>query len=116
MKKIQKPRRGESAKASPAATTASIGTTRRVLSTDEKGVSPDGSTLRQPDERDQSADQQATSPRKAMKQAHDDVQSGQQDTDCRNRVAEILPDTPKTPENFDAANKADTAPRVAGKK
>ena len=115
MKKIQWPRRGENAKASPAETTASTGT-RRVLSTDEKGVSPDGSTLRQPDERDQSADQQATSPRKAMKQAHDDVQSGQQDTDCRNRVAEILPDTPKTPENFDAANKADTAPRVAGKK
>ncbi|MGZ8993215.1 MAG: hypothetical protein ACXW16_04295 [Burkholderiaceae bacterium] len=72
--------------------------------------------MRQPDERDQSADQQATPPRKVMKQAHDDVQSGQQDTDCRNRVAEILPDTPKTPGNFDAANKADTAPRVTEKK
>jgi len=87
-----------------------------VLSTDEKGVSPDGATLRQPDERDQSADQQATPPRKAMKQAHDDVQSGQQDTDCRNRVADILPDTPKTSRNFDAASKADTAPHVAKKK
>ena len=87
-----------------------------MLSTDEKGVSPDGATLRQPDERDQSADQQATPPRKAMKQAHDDVQSGQQDTDCRNRVADILPDTPKTSRNFDAASKADTAPHVAKKK
>ena len=115
MKKIQKPHRGESAKASPAETTASTGT-RRVLSTDEKGVGPDGATLRQPDERDQSADQQATPPRKAMKQAHDDVQSGQQDTDCRNRVADILPDTPKTSRNFDAASKADTAPHVAKKK
>ena len=39
-------------------------------------------------------------PRGVMKQAHDDMQSGQQDTDCRNRVAEVLPDTPKTPRNF----------------
>ncbi len=69
--------------------------TRRALSTDEKGVGPDGATLRQPDERDQSADQQATPPRKAMKQAHDDVQSGQQDTDCRNRVADVLPEHAK---------------------
>ena len=76
------------------------------MSTDEKGVGPDCATLRQPDERDQSADQQETPPRKAMKQAHDDVQSGQQDTDCRNRVADILPDTPKTSRNFDAASKA----------
>jgi len=51
-----------------------------------------------------------------MKQAHDDVQSGQQDTDCRNHVAEVLPDTPKTPRNFDAADKADTAPRGAERK
>jgi len=115
MKKVQRSRRGNSAKASPAETTASTGT-RRVLSTDEKGVSPDGSTLPQPDERDESADQQATPPRKAMKQAHDDLQNGQQDTDCRNRVADILPDTPKTPRNFDPADKADTAPDVAGKK
>lgn len=115
MKKIHKPHRGESAKASPAKTTASTGT-RQVLSTDEKGVSPDGSTLRQPDERDQSADQHSTPPRKVMEQAHDDVQSGQQDTDCRNRVAEVLPNTPKTSQNFDAADKADTAPHVAKKK
>lgn len=115
MKKIHKPRRGQNAKASPAEATAFTGT-RRALSTDEKGVGPDGATLRQPDERDQSADQQATLPRKAMKQAHDDVQSGQQDTDCRNRVADILPDTPKTSRNFDAASRADTAPHVAKKK
>jgi len=115
MKKIQKPIHGKSAEKSPAETTASTGT-RRVLSTDEKGISPDGSTMRQPDERDQSADQQKTLPHKAMKQAHDDVQSGQQDTDCRNRVADILPDAPKTPRNFDAADKADTAPHVVRKK
>jgi len=115
MKKIQKPTHGKSAEKLPAQTTAFTGT-RRVMSTDEKGVSPDGSTMRRPDERDQSADQQGTPPRKAMKQAHDDVESGQQDTDCRNRVADILPDTPKTPRNFDATDKADTAPRVVGKK
>jgi hypothetical protein len=47
-----------------------------------------------------------------MKQAHDDVQSGQQDTDCRNRVAEVLPGTPKTPQNFNEAAEADGAGRV----
>jgi len=83
-----------------------------VLSTDERGRSPSESTLRQPDERDESADQQGTAPRKVMKQAHDDVQSGQQDTDCRNRVAEVLPDTPKTPQNFNEADEADGAGRV----
>jgi hypothetical protein len=68
--------------------------------------------LLQPDERDESADQQGTAPREVMKQAHDDVQSGQQDTDCRNRVAEVLPDTPKTPQNFNEADEADGAGRV----
>ena len=83
----------------PQATTAFTGT-RRVLSTDERGTSRSESTLRQPDERDESADQQRSAPRDVMRQAHKDVQSGQQDTDCRNRVAEVLPDTPKTPRNF----------------
>ncbi len=113
MKKIQKPS-DDQAEAAPAGSIAFTGT-RRVLSSDEKRVSPDGSTLRRPDERDESADQQ-TPPRKVIKQAHDDEQSGQQDTDCRNRVAEILPDTPKTSRNFESADKADTAPHVAEKK
>lgn len=101
----------QGAKQSPNTVTAFTGT-RRVLSTDERGRSPSESTLRQPDERDESADQQGTAPRKVMKQAHDDVQSGQQDTDCRNRVAEVLPDTPKTPQNFNEADEADGAGRV----
>ena len=101
----------QAAKQSPHTATALTGTTR-VLSTDERGRSPSESTLRQPDERDESADQQGTAPRKVMKQAHDDVQSGQQDTDCRNRVAEVLPDTPKTPQNFNESDEADGAPRV----
>lgn len=113
MKKIQRTS-GESGEAKPGEVDASG--TRRALSTDEKGASPDGTTMRQPDERDQSADQQATPPRKVMEQAHADLQSGQQDTDCRNRVAEILPDTPKTSRNFDSAEKVDTAPHVANKK
>jgi hypothetical protein len=101
----------QAAKQSPHTATALTGT-RRVLSTDERGPSPSESTLRQPDERDESADQQRTAPRKVMKQAHDDVQSGQQDTDCRNRVAEVLPDTPKTPQNFNESDEADGARRV----
>ena len=115
VKKIQNLSSPKPDEAMPTRSTSST-ETRRVLSTDETRVGADGSTMRQPDERDQSADQQTTSPRRAMKQAHDDLQSGQQDTDCRNRVPEILPDTPKTSRNFDTANKTDTAPRVAEKK
>jgi hypothetical protein len=96
------------------ATTAFTGT-RRVLSTDERGTSRSESTLRQPDERDESADQQETAPRDVMRQAHDDMQSGQQDTDCRNRVAEVLPDTPKTPRNSNEADEAGGASHM-GKK
>lgn len=118
-KKGELPGRGERAAAGRAAkqppqTTAFTGT-RRVLSTDEQGASTRKPNLRQPDERDESADQQGTAPRKVIKQAHDDVRSGQQDTDCRNRVAEVLPDTPKTPQNFDEADEVDAAPRVAKK-
>lgn len=89
--------------------------TKRVLSTDERGPSSSESTLRQPDERDESADQQQTAPRDVIKQAHDDVQSGQQDTDCRNRVAEVLPDTPKTPQNFKEAGEVDRVRRLEKK-
>jgi hypothetical protein len=119
-KKAGVPGRGKRATAPQAvkqpsqATTVFTGT-RRVLSTDERGTSPDESTLRQPDERDESANHQGTAPRDVMKQAHDDVQSGQQDTDCRNRVAEVLPDTPKTPQKFNEAGEADGARRVAKK-
>jgi len=49
--------------------------------------------------------------RRVIKQAHDDLQSGQQDTDARNRVAEVLPNVPKTPQNFDESDPVDTAPR-----
>ena len=108
---MKKPSRGAGAGLRPGRSAATTGT-RRVLSTDEQGVSPAEPTLRQPDERDQSADQQASPPREVMKRAHDDVQSGQQDTDCRNRVADVLPNAPKTPQNFDEADKTDTAPRV----
>lgn len=87
--------------------------TRRVLSTDERAASDTEPALRQPDERDESADQQKTAPRNVIKQAHDDVQSGQHDTDCRNRIPEALPDQPKTPENFDETDKLDAAPRAA---
>lgn len=86
-----------------------------MLSTDEQAASPGDPALRQPDERDQSADPQRIAPRDEIKQAHDDVQSGQQDTDCRNRIAEVLPDAPKTPQNFDPADQRDQAPRVQKK-
>ncbi len=83
--------------------------TKRVLATDDPAAT--ARQLRQPNERDESADQQLSGTRKVIKQAHDDLQSGQQDTDARNRVAEVLPDVPKTPQNFDASDPVDTAPR-----
>ena len=82
--------------------------TKRVLATDDSTATL--RELRQPNERDESADEQLTTPRRVIKQAHDDLQSGQQDTDARNRVAEVLPNVPKTPQNFDQSNPLDTAP------
>ena len=83
--------------------------TKRTLATDDPAAT--ARQLRQPNERDESADEQLTTTRRVIKQAHDDLQSGQQDTDARNRVAEVLPDVPKTPQNFDESDPVDTAPR-----
>ena len=46
--------------------------------------------LAQPNEHDQDAHEQPSAPRPLIKQAFDDVQSGQQDTDCRNQSAQVL--------------------------
>lgn len=46
--------------------------------------------LAPPHERDESAPEQPSAPRPVIEQAFDDVQSGQQDTDCRNRSGQIL--------------------------
>lgn len=62
------------------------GETRAKLATDE----PMPSTPRQPNERDESADSQASGPRSIIKRAHDDLTSGLEDTDCRNSAAEIV--------------------------
>lgn len=63
--------------------------TKRSLATDEKqaGSQP---PLRQPNERDESADRQASKPRNVIQQAHDDIETGKEDTDCRNRTSEVL--------------------------
>ena len=82
--------------------------TKRRLASDDPAATP--RQLRQPNERDESADEQLTGPRRVIKQAHDDLQSGQQDTDARNRVPEVLPNVPKTPQNFDESDPVDTAP------
>ena len=113
MKKIvEKSKRGEHLSRMPSKksqqTTAFTGT-KRVLATDDPAATP--RQLRQPNERDESADEHLTPARRVMKQAHDDLKSGQLDTDARNRVAEVLPDVPKTPENFDESDPVDTAPR-----
>ena len=67
-----------------AAETRSTGT-RETISTDETKPAP-----RQPNERDTSADSQASKPRDVIRQAHDDVTGGMMDTDCRNEAVEIV--------------------------
>jgi hypothetical protein len=62
--------------------------TRRVLPTD-KVKSADEPKLRQPDERDQTASHHAHTPGTVIKRAHDDIEQGREDTDCRNRAAEV---------------------------
>ncbi len=110
-KKVARPKPDES-------TTSGGGSsqgTKRVLATDEGAGSPGETHMRRPDERDESADAQATRPRAVMKQAHADLQSGQQDTDARNRVAEVLPSEPKTPQNFERSDQVDQEPLVEKK-
>lgn len=41
--------------------------------------------LRQPNEQDESADRHSGGPRQVIEQARQDVESGKEDTDCRNR-------------------------------
>ena len=109
MKKLeQKTQRAKSAVVSKHTTELEQAGTQRTLATDD--VAATSRELRQPNERDESADEQLTTPRRVIKQAHDDLQSGQQDTDARNRVAEVLPNVPKTPQNFDQSNPLDAAP------
>ena len=109
MKKTdQKSERAKSAVASKQTTELEQAGTQRTLATDDAAAT--SRELRQPNERDESADEQLTAPRRVIKQAHDDLQSGQQDTDARNRVAEVLPDVPKTPQNFDQSKPLDAAP------
>ena len=109
MKKTrQKSQRAKPAAPSDQPTKLEQAGTQRTLATDD--VAATSRELRQPNERDESADEQLTTPRRVIKQAHDDLQSGQQDTDARNRVAEVLPNVPKTPQNFDQSNPLDTAP------
>ncbi len=81
------PRPGKKFSDATTGSTSNTGT-RRSLSTDERVDSH--RPLRRPDERDESADSQASKPRDVIKQAYDDVESGKEDTDCRNRTSEVL--------------------------
>ena len=47
---------------------------------------------RQPNERDESSDSQASAPRDVMRQAASDIERGLKDTDCRNSAGEIVRD------------------------
>lgn len=60
--------------------------TRQTRATDEQPA------LKQPNERDESAPAQASEPRPVIAQAAADIERGLEDTDCRNRAAEIVGD------------------------
>jgi len=70
--------------------------TRRSLLTDEHPANPE-QPMRQPNERDESADQHSTAPRDVIKQAHADLENGQVDTDCRNHAPTVIDQTVKPP-------------------
>jgi hypothetical protein len=59
--------------------------TRQTLATDDERPAP-----RQPNERDESSDSQASAPRDVMRQAASDLERGLEDTDCRNEAGEIV--------------------------
>jgi hypothetical protein len=61
------------------------GGARATLATDEQKPAP-----QQPNERDESADPAPAAPRPVIKQAHDDLQQGQTDTDNRTRAAQTV--------------------------
>jgi hypothetical protein len=59
----------------------------------------DGATPRMPHERDESEDSQASAPRRDIKQAYEDLQNGQVDTDLRETggIDEVVNNRPGTP-------------------
>lgn len=75
---------------------AAATTVSRQSSSAEQQGEPQRS-LAQPNERDESAPEQPSPPRRVIKQALDDVQNGQQDTDCRNQSAQVLDRASKKP-------------------
>jgi len=83
------PPRGDRLRWPPRRARRNIGT-RQTLATDEQRPAP-----RQPNERDESADSQASEPRKEMVQAAEDLESGLKDTDCRNSAAQIIDEAGK---------------------
>jgi hypothetical protein len=58
---------------------------------------PVKSEPRLPHERDEKAGEAVAPPRDKIKQAHDDLASGQRDTDCRNSAVEIVKPKPQAP-------------------
>lgn len=58
--------------------------TKQTRSTDEQPA------LQQPNERDESAEAQHGEKRPVIEQAARDIERGLEDTDCRNRAAEIV--------------------------
>ena len=66
---------------------------RRSLSSDQQSTSTHDPLL-QPNDRDETAVQPSNAPREVIEQAHDDAESGKEDTDRRHQTAQVLNRTP----------------------
>ena len=66
---------------------------RRSLSSDQQSTNTHDPLL-QPNHRDKTADQPSNAPREVIEQAHDDAESGKEDTDRRHQTAQGSNRTP----------------------
>ena len=62
---------------------------RRSLSSDQQSTNTHDPLL-QPSDRDKTAAQQSNAPREVIEQAHDDAESGKEDTDRRRQTAQVF--------------------------
>ena len=66
---------------------------RRSPSSDKQSTNKHDPLL-QPNDRDETAVQPSNAPREVIEQAHDDAESGKEDTDRRRQTAQVLNRTP----------------------
>jgi hypothetical protein len=71
------------------AVAAPSGSRRRSLSTNQQSTTTHD-PLPQPNDHDETAVRPSNAPREVIEQAHDDAESGKEDTDGRHQTAQVL--------------------------